>query len=524
MIGQTFGVYKILEKRGEGGIGVFYKAHDEVLDEIVGLKTLHRELVSDPKFQRDLQAEAKLQARLRDHPHIVRLNHYLIHEGQHFLVMEYVEGHTLSEKIADWGPYTFSDAAKIVLQVLDALGYAHQNGIVHRDIKPSNIMLADEEVVKVTDFGIAKLVDVSQKTRTAQAKGSLFYMAPEQIQRGQIDGRTDIYALGVTLFEMLTGTVPFTAESEFQIMKKHLEEAPTAPSTFNSAISKAQDELVLHAMEKDPANRFASAEDFANSIRDVVSFAETGSGVAPLKERTVREAKTPGKTRRPEKKARRKKSRAGWVYLAVIILAAAAAYMAFRPSGEPELPPITIKPDTTDIEASTATETEREAPRVVEQTEQAEPAAALTIDIDPFNQRSKVTGTWVDGRRLAGSVPYGAKGLANGLHWVKIETPYGFLTDTVTWTGTDHRMSFFLSESYGRLRVWARFPDGENFADIYVDDRDIGRGTPYEIRELLVGPHKIEVKRDGYRAFGGPRIVRVQPTGKGDVGFEMRRR
>jgi len=536
VIGQTFDVYKILEKRGEGGMGVLYKAHDERLDRIVALKTLHAELVSDPEFRKKLGREAKSLARL-NHTNIVTIYQYLIHEAHHFIVMEYVEGRTVSEILADWGPYSFPDAARIVLQILDAIGYAHKNGVVHRDIKPSNILINEEDVVKVTDFGIAKLLDAQQKTRTGQGAGSLFYMAPEQIQHGDVDGRTDVYALGITLFEMLTGTVPFTAESEFLVMKKHIEEKPQPPSSFNPAISKVQDELVLHAMKKKPDDRFASAEEFAITLRDVMSFADTDPGVTPSRKRREKESpkkapsiSAPKKEKKQKEKIKAdggKKSKTGWIYAAVIILAAIAATVAFWPTGDTEQHVVTPpQQDTTEVELVSPPETVRETTVIAQQNEELIPVstAVLTIDIDPFNQRSKVNGVWIDGNRVTGSVPYDHRGLSKGVHYVTVETSYGLLTDTVQWTGNDRRMAFFLQESYGRLRVWAQFPDEGNFADIYVDGRDIARGTPYEIRDLLAGPHKIEVRKEGFRSREGTQIIEVQSTGKGDVGFHMQPR
>jgi len=551
VIGQTFDVYKIIEKRGEGGMGVFYKAHDERLDRIVGFKTLHPELFSDPEFRAKLEREAKSLARL-NHKNIVTVYQYLIHEGHHFIVMEYVEGRTLSEKIADWGTYSFSDAAKIVLQVLDAIGYAHQQGVIHRDIKPSNIMISDQDEVKVTDFGIAKLLDSAQKTRTGQGAGSLYYMAPEQIQHGDVDGRTDIYALGITFFEMISGAVPFTGESEFMVMKKHLEETPRPPSTFNSAIQKAQDELVLHAMEKNPADRFPTAADFSNAIHDVLSFSDSAVGVIPPKKRTMRKKAAPSRTTRPEEKTARKKFKTGWVYAVAVILVAVAVYIAFRPAEEPEPPPFSHKPDTIVAEQPTTTTTERESLVVAEDEEpvseddnqpvveedktpeseddtrpevqreeaaQPPPAGVLDIDVTPPDQRSKVIGIWVDQQHIGNSVPLELRNQPRGLHWIRIETDYGNLTDTVTWTGTDRRLLFFLTEKTSRLGVGINI----DFADLYIDDQEIYIGAPCR-KKVLVGPHKIEVKREGYRTPNSPRIVRVAGTGKTTTRFELRPR
>lgn len=562
MIGKTFDIYTITEKRGEGGMGVFYKARDERLDRTVGLKTLHPDLVSDPGFTEKLEREAKSLARL-NHSNIVTIYQYLICEGYHFIVMEYVEGRTVEETVADWGPYSFTDAAKIVLQILDAIGYAHKNHVVHRDIKPSNILLDAEGTVKVTDFGIAKLVDSAYKTRTGQAAGSLYYMSPEQIQHGELDGRTDIYSLGVTFFEMLTGVVPFSAESEFAIMKKHLEEQAPPPSRFNSEITKVQDELILHAMAKAPAERFPTAADFGYAINDVLSFTDTSGDRRPKKKKRERKkkAEAPGKTftapptlletpaaSRAKAGSSGKRFKTGWIiYPLALVLAVAVVYMIITPQPEPELPPVIIEQDTSltvdsihrgtgdeyamrpDGDPSrtdeTPTEPVEETPSVgaQEQTDAA-PTPLLTINATPFNRQAEVMGIWLDGRRVASSAPYTISGLTDGLHWIKIETNFGLWTDTMTWTGMDRGLDFFLSENTGRVRVSASFPDGENYADIFIDDVDIGFGTPHEKRGVPVGPHRIDVRKDGYQAVGGPKIVRVEIAEKASAVFQMRRR
>ncbi len=529
MIGQTIDIYQILEKGGEGGMGVFYKALDTRLDRIVGLKTLHPELVSDPEFRQKLEREAKSLARL-NHPNIVTIFQYLIHDGLHFIVMEYVDGRTLSDVIAEQGPYSFAEAAHLTLQILDAIGYAHKNDVVHRDIKPSNIMVTAEGVVKVTDFGIAKLLDSKQKTRTGQGAGSLFYMSPEQIQHGDIDGRTDIYSLGITLFEMITGTRPFTAESEFSIMKKHLEEQPPAPSHFDSSINRVVDELILHAMQKNPADRFPTADDFAQAIKDTLTFTDTGSR-APVRRRSKDEDKTASMSakRSGSSSPAPPPSRPFWKWVAyplLVVLVAVAAYV-YWPKGEPEpVRTVNLPIDTVTV-ADTTPAAIVDNPVVdtpVIDKKPAEditppPTEALEIDVDPFNQRSRVTGVWVDGRRVSGSIPFKQTGLSRGRHWVTIETTYGMLTDTVTWAGKDRRLAFFINEAKSRLSVAAK---NIEYADIWIDDRKTGHFTPHQIREIVVGPHKVEVKREGYRALGGPRIIRVDPSGSQRVEFDMR--
>ncbi|MBI5867366.1 MAG: protein kinase [candidate division Zixibacteria bacterium] len=265
MIGQTFGDYRILEKRGEGGMGMFFKAVDERLDRIVGLKTLRAELLADPMLLDRLQTEAKSLARL-DHQNIARLLHYLVANDQHFIVMEYVDGFDLAEIVKKSGLLPFDRLGTISGEVCAAISYAHAKGVVHRDLKPSNILVSHAGRVKVTDFGIAKILGASSQTRTGTATGSLPYMAPEQIRAGEVDGRTDIYQLGVMLFELAAGRRPFASDSEYEMMRMHLEDAPPMPSSVNGRVSPALDAVIVKALAKLPADRFQTADEFSAAL------------------------------------------------------------------------------------------------------------------------------------------------------------------------------------------------------------------------------------------------------------------
>jgi len=266
VIGRTFGDYRILEKRGEGGMGMFYRALDLRLDRIVGLKTLRAELVDEPEVLERLQAEAKSLARL-DHPNIARLLHYLVAEGQHFIVMEFVDGPDLAAKARQEGLLPLQTLATIVHQICAAIGYAHGKNVIHRDIKPSNVLLTADGTAKVTDFGIAKILGVSARTRTGMATGSLPYMAPEQVRGSGVDARTDIYQLGVTLFELTTGRRPFLGETEYEMMTLHLESEPPRPSSINPRLTAALDGVILRSLAKAPEARFQSAAELDSALQ-----------------------------------------------------------------------------------------------------------------------------------------------------------------------------------------------------------------------------------------------------------------
>lgn len=270
MIGKMIGDYQILEKRGEGGMGMFFKARDVRLDRTVGLKMIRAELLHDPEILAKLEEEARSLARL-DHPNIARLLHYIASESQRCIVLEFVEGSDLAERLRRDGPFSLELMAALVPQVCDAISYAHNRDVIHRDIKPSNILLTSDKIVKVTDFGIAKILGVSTKTKTGVATGSLPYMAPEQIRGRQIDARTDIYQLGVMVFELLVGRRPFLAETEYDMMSQHLSSPPPLPSSLRSDIPKSIDRILLKALAKNPQVRFATVDEFSSQFRNALT-------------------------------------------------------------------------------------------------------------------------------------------------------------------------------------------------------------------------------------------------------------
>lgn len=297
MIGQTIGDYRILEKRGEGGMGMFFKAQDIRLERLVGLKTIRAELLHEPEILAKLEEEAKSLARL-DHPNIARLHHYMVIEEQRYIVMEYVEGSDLSVRMRRDGPLPLDLMLHLVPQICAAIGYAHQRGVIHRDIKPSNILVTGDNTAKVTDFGIAKILGVSSKTKTGVATGSLPYMAPEQIRGTGVDARTDIYQLGVMFFELLVGRRPFLAETEYDMMSHHLSTPPPTPSSIDSAIPKSIDQVLLKALAKDPAARFASATDLANAFKAATTADDISRTVYRVEDRHSPTSHTTARPRR----------------------------------------------------------------------------------------------------------------------------------------------------------------------------------------------------------------------------------
>jgi eukaryotic-like serine/threonine-protein kinase len=276
MTGTQIGNYKILEKLGEGGMGTVYKAVDINLERTVAIKALNAELTGNPELEKRFRAEAKAQANL-NHTNLATLYALLIEEGRPWMVMEFIEGETFEQIVQRRGPIPSNEAVPLFRQALLGVGYAHRMGVVHRDIKPSNMMLNKQGIVKVMDFGIAKVLGARGMTKTGTQMGTAFYMSPEQVLNRGVDIRSDIYSLGVTLYELLTANVPFNGDSDYQIMTDHVNAPPPLPTKFYPYIPQGLQNAVLKALEKNPDARFQTVEEFGVALEQPDTF-----GVVPV--------------------------------------------------------------------------------------------------------------------------------------------------------------------------------------------------------------------------------------------------
>ena len=255
--------YAILRSVARGGMADVYLAHDQLLDRPVALKVLFPELSVDPSFVERFRREAQNAARL-SHANIVPIYDWGESETDktYFIVMEYVEGKPLSALIRSEGALLPDRAAGIGADVAHALAFAHRNGVIHRDVKPGNVLIDSHDNVKVTDFGIARAANATESlTQTGAVMGTATYFSPEQAQGQRVDARTDVYSLGVVLYEMVTGKTPFTGDSPVAIAYKHVREDPVRPRDVNSAIPAPFEAIVMKAMAKEPSDRYASADE-----------------------------------------------------------------------------------------------------------------------------------------------------------------------------------------------------------------------------------------------------------------------
>jgi beta-lactam-binding protein with PASTA domain len=331
------GRYRVSARLGSGGMADVYLAHDTLLGRQVALKLLHHRFAEDQEFVERFRREASSAAGL-SHPNVVAVFDRGEWDGTYYIAMEYLPGRSLKAVVREHGPLSPSDATDIVVQILLAVRFAHRRGIIHRDIKPHNVILDEEGRAKVTDFGIAR-AGASDMTLTGSIMGTAQYLSPEQAQGHAVSETSDLYAVGVVLYELLTGSVPFEGESAVTIALKQVSAEPVPPSQRNPEVTPALDAVVMRSLAKDPLARFATADEFIAALqqaREGISPAPTFNGVPPAQAAAalVVPPLPPEETHSPEDDAHKRK-RAWWIAAGVAALAIVAAVLLLLllPSG-----------------------------------------------------------------------------------------------------------------------------------------------------------------------------------------------
>ncbi len=306
MVGEVLsGRYELEELVGTGGMSSVFRAHDRLLDRKVALKVLHQQYTDDPEYVERFRHEARAVAAL-SHPNIVTVIDRGEHEGRQFIVFEYVEGENLKQLINRRGPTQVETALELAMEVSRGLSFAHQQGLVHRDVKPQNVLLNGDGRAKVTDFGIARSLDVKQgMTQTGTVLGTSDYIAPEQAQGWHVDEHTDVYSLGVVLYELLTGEVPFAGENFVAVAMRHINEPPPPVRDKRPDVSPRLEAAVQKAMAKSPGDRFPTMADFCREL-EACRAEEQGATqvIAPA--------------RRPSSPRRRRSGVSPWPLLVVV--------------------------------------------------------------------------------------------------------------------------------------------------------------------------------------------------------------
>ena len=260
--------YEILEKIGSGGMSVVYKAKCHTLNRLVAIKVLKEEFASDENFVSKFKMEAQAAARL-SHPNIVNVYDVVDEENLHYIVMELIEGITLKSYIEKKELLDSKEAIGIAIQVAQGIAAAHEQHIIHRDIKPQNMIISKDGKVKVADFGIARAVS-SQTVNSSAAVGSVHYISPEQARGGYCDERSDIYSFGITLYEMVTGRVPFEGDNTVAVALAHLEDPVVPPGDYNPQVYPGLEDIILKCTKKKPDRRYGSMEEVIHDLRRVL--------------------------------------------------------------------------------------------------------------------------------------------------------------------------------------------------------------------------------------------------------------
>ena len=276
---KRLGDYEIVRELGHGGMGQVYLVRNLISDRIEAMKVLLPDLAQQGDLANRFLREIKVLASL-EHPNIAQLRTAFTAENQLVMIMEYVEGDTLAERLQA-GAFSPADALNYIGQVLTALSYAHAKGIIHRDIKPANMMLTPQGVVKLMDFGIARSTQDLGMTVTGTTLGSLDYMSPEQVKSERTDARSDLYSVGVSLYEMVTGHRMFSATSSYSVMEAHVKEIPRPPIEVVPTLPKALSDIIVMAVAKEPAHRFQTADAMRNALSQVAGSAAAAVAAAP---------------------------------------------------------------------------------------------------------------------------------------------------------------------------------------------------------------------------------------------------
>ena len=479
MIGSTINQYRILEKLGEGGMGVVYKAEDTNLRRVVALKMLPDRINKDESAKARFLQEAQAAAGL-NHPGICTIYGVEQQDGSLFIAMEYVDGGTLRDYVVQRKPSS-DVVVQIAIQIGEALSEAHGKGIVHRDIKSDNIMLTSKGHAKVMDFGLAKLKGALKLTRTSSTVGTLAYMAPEQIQGGEVDVRSDLFAFGVLLFEMLTGALPFRGEHEAAMMYSILHEQPDTVRKYLPDVSSAAERILEKALEKNPAERYQSAADMVADLRRWKR--ESSSVQRPVPDATKSSPLPPAASVRDAARESKRLFVAGGIALAIILLGGLALWRPWT-SGGSDRKMLVVLPFENQSDSS-----------------KEYFADGLTEEIT--TRLSSLSGLGVIARSSAKNY----KGAKKSIKEISAELGVDYvLMGTIRWSGSQVRVSPELIRASSGVQVWAQALDAP-FSDAFTLQSNIASKVASALDVKLLKPEaaslgqKLTINAEAYDLY-----------------------
>ncbi len=478
---ETLGRYKIIREIGRGAMGIVYQGYDPKIDRTVALKTIRKDRLAESRdvedllmrFQRELRATGKLV-----HPNIISVYDTGEDEENAYIAMEYIEGDTLEDLIQRGTRFPVEKIIDIIDKICDGLEYTHRQGIVHRDLKPSNIMLVEGEGVKITDFGISKAIGAASSplTQAGVLLGTPSYMSPEQITGNEIDGRSDLFSVGIILYQLLTGEKPFVGDTIPTLLYHIVNKDPTPPSQIDSTIAGLYDEVIAKALAKDPDKRYETARDFVEDLKR--AYRGEALMKAPNIETTMTVAEKAGGEISPKQK--RYWLLAGFVILILALIAGGYYWIHRRPRIAKEEESLLARP------------------------EQLKAFGSIVVKSDPPNAQVFIDGKLLENLTptVIGEVPAGEK------HEIRVEKK-GFRP----WSGsveaqpdTSMPIQATLEKVVlkpplsGEVRITSE-PSG---ADVYLNNKDMARKTPTRISGLSLGKrYKLRLKKEGYRIWEG---------------------
>jgi len=517
LIGKTIDSYQILEVIGRGGMGVVYKAMDTALEKIVALKMMDPNLAQDESFLKRFRSEAKALAKL-ENPHIV--NVYAFRETEYglFIVMEYVDGMTLADKITKGGPIPWRKALPIFQQILRGLGHAHQAGVLHRDIKPRNILITADDSVKIMDFGLAKIMQASDVTVTQTRAGTLYYMSPERVKGlSKIDHRSDLYSLGMTFYEVLTGTVPFDKEApDLKILETIVKGEFPPPTQYNSEIPKDLSAIIMKSLEEEPANRFDTSEKLSEALNFFESKKKTVGKTAKTEKKAIVTEQT-GKSISSNRKIARPAILLSSIIVLFLILIISIPPLRkstlglFRSDTTSSSQPVEISNlDSTDqVEISDAGSPEKP---ILKPDRKLISTARLTLQVIPSGS------IFINGEpRVTNASQKSVLKLEPGDYEIDFRHPqYGKSEYSVQLKeGQDKQLSCYF-ERYINIQSLDE-NDQYLWSTVIINGQKTGEETPVSKYPLPVGSHKITVSREGYKTVEGVLTLKINPTFKEEI-------